>query len=96
MTYQDFGRFAKKAVSAPFNLMAAIGRGVEGVRLYEALQRLSDRDLAAMGITRDGIAQYVAKRMEPETLETADVHAFAAAASSQPAANETTDHRRAA
>lgn len=98
MTYQDFGRIVKTVVSAPFYLLGAIGRGIEGVRLYEALHRLSDRELAALGIERDGIARHVAESMDPQTLRRpgrmADVHAFAATeATTTPAAEQ---HRAAA
>lgn len=95
MTYQNFGRIVKKTVSASLYLFAAIGRGVEGVRLFEALQRLSDHELKAIGITREGIPLYVAQHMEPQTLRragpTADVRPF-----STTPANQTDEQRRAA
>lgn len=97
MTYQDFGRIAKAVASAPFYLLGAIGRGIEGVRLYEALLRLDDAELAALGIDRDGIARYVAQSMDPQTLrrpgQTADVHTFKATEAATPAAEQ---HRAAA
>jgi len=95
MTYQNFGRIVKKTAMASLYMFAAIGRGVEGVRLYEALQRLGDQDLKALGITRDGIARYVAEHMDPRTHrraeKTIDVQPFSAVP-----ANQTGEQRRAA
>ena len=48
------------------NVLAALGRGAEGyrsrtvrVREMVRLHRLSDAELAALGLTRDGIAGHV-------------------------------------
>jgi len=97
MTYQNFGRIVKTMVLAPLYVFAAIGRGVEGVRLYETLQRLDDEELADMGLTRSGIAAYVADYMDPDShRQAADVHTLNTATGEQPTAGQTTEQRRAA
>lgn len=95
MTYQDFARIVKKAVTPLFHGLAAVGSAVQAMRLREALQHLSDGDLAALGIERGDIIRYVAERMPPRTRRPAapgvDVRSFATTAVTHPAANERRD-----
>lgn len=100
MNYGAMGRMVRKSVNAGAYLFGAVWRGVESLHLYNELERLDDRELAALGITRDGIGTYVADRMEPVTPGTMTASrpvgpAVAGTAANEPAA-EAADRRRAA
>jgi len=90
MIYQAIGRTVRKSLDAAAHLLGAVWCGVESLRLYNELERMDDENLAALGLTREGIGAYVAALIEPVTLASIAASRPVGPAAADSAANEAT------